>query len=198
MKILIGCEFSGVVRRAFRDMGHDAWSCDILPSEDNSEFHIQRDIRTILNDMWDMAIFFTPCTYLCNSGVRWLHTRPERWELMRQDARLFRECMDADIPKIVNENPIPHKYALTIIGRKYDQIIQPWMFGHPESKQTCLWRKGLPALDETDNVKEYMLTLPKNKQQRNHYMAPSANRGLERSRFLDGVAKAMATQWGST
>jgi hypothetical protein len=194
MKILIGCEESATVREAFNAAGHDAWSCDLLPSRIPGQ-HIQADILTVLDAGWDMAIFHTPCTYLCNSGVCWLHKRPERWELMRKDAVLFKTCMDADIPKIAMENPIPHKYALEIIGRKYDQIIQPWMFGHPESKQTCLWLKGLPLLTETNNVKAEMDALPKNQQQRLHYLPPGPERARERSKTFSGVALAFAAQW---
>jgi len=158
--------------------------------------HIQADILSILTCEWDMAIFFTPCTYLSNSGVRWLHERPERWELMRRDALLFKACMNANIPIIANENPIPHKYALEIIGRKYDQIIQPSMFGHTESKATCLWLKNLQPLIPTNDVTEIMKTLPKREAHRIHHMPPSADRQRKRSETFPGIAEAMAQQWG--
>jgi hypothetical protein len=193
-RILIGCEESAVVREAFKARGWDAWSCDLLPSRIPGQ-HIQADVLTVLDAGWDMAIFHTPCTYLCNSGVCWLSVQPERWDLLQRDALLFKACMDADIPRICNENPIPHKYALEIIGRKYDQIIQPYMFGHPESKQTCLWLKGLPFLVETNNVKDEMDKLPKNKQQRLHYLPPGPERAKERSKTFVGIAQAMAAQW---
>lgn len=206
MRVLVGCEESGVVRYEFERMGWDAWSCDLIPTRDpENKKHIQADILTVLDDDWDMAIFFTPCTFLANSGSKHLYIdgRKEngmylpRWELMRRDAELFKACMNSRIPKVVNENPIPHKYALKIIGRKYDQIIQPWQFGHPESKQTCLWVRGLPLLKPTNDVREEMLKLPKKQAQRIHHMPPSATRQRDRSETLLGIAKAMAEQWGN-
>ena len=187
MRVFIGCEESGTVRDAFARRGHDAWSCDILPSRKPGN-HIQDDVLNHLNDGWDLAIFHTPCTYLSNSGVRWLHERPERWELMRRDALLFKACMDADIPKIANENPIMHKYAVEIIGRRQDQIIQPWMFGHGETKATCLWLKNLPPLMPTDIVE--------GREQRIWKMPPSEHRQRDRSVTFQGIAAAMSEQWG--
>lgn len=197
IRVLVGCEFSGVVRNAFNSIhGVYATSCDLLPAKDGMvDYHYQGDVRDILNDGWDLAIFHTPCTYLCNSGVRWLWGNQERQEAMIRDAELFRDCMNANIPHIANENPIPHKYAVNLIGRKYDQIIQPWMFGHPESKATCLWLKNLPRIKQTNNVKELMKSLPKKESQRTHYMSPSENRQKERSITLSGPAEAFATQW---
>jgi hypothetical protein len=170
-----------------RARGHDAWSCDILPDEKGSPYHLQRDVREVLDDGWDMAIFFTPCTYLCNSGVRWLFERPGRWDLMKRDAELFRDCMNSKIPKKANENPIPHKYALEIIGRKYDQIIQPWMFGHGETKATCLWLQNLEPLKPTNIVT--------GREQRIWKMPPGPKRQYERSRTFPGISNAMAIQW---
>lgn len=189
MKVLLGCEESGVVRDEFTKLGHDAWSCDMLPSRKPGK-HYQCDVREVLDYGWNLAIFFTPCTYLCNSGVRWLHERPERWELMKKDAELFRDCMNSNIPCIVNENPIPHKYALEIIGRRYDQIIQPWQFGHGETKATCLWLKGLSKLIPTNIVdgREHNI----------HKMTPSKFRQRDRSITYLGIAQAMANQWGTT
>lgn len=187
MRVLLGCEESGIVREEFRKLGHDAWSCDLIPSAIDGQ-HYQCDIRDVLGYGWDLAIFFTPCTYLCNSGVRWLHERPERRELMQQDAELFRDCMNSDIPLVANENPIPHKYAVEIIGRKYDQIVQPWQFGHGETKATCLWLKGLPKLEPTDVVE--------GREQRIWRLPPSEDRARERSVTFPGLAKAMAQQWG--
>ena len=189
MKVLVGCEESGVVREAFAKLGHDAWSCDILPSRQAGN-HIQADILSVLDDGWDLAIFHTPCTFLSNSGVRWLHERPERWELMEKDALLFKACMDADIPKIANENPIMHKYAVEIIGRRQDQVIQPWMFGHGETKATCLWLKNLPQLQPTNIVE--------GREQRVWKMPPSEHRQRDRSVTFQGIADAMAEQWGRT
>jgi len=124
MKVLIACEFSGIVRDAFAKKGHDAWSCDLLPTEIPGN-HIQGDVCDILDDGWDMMIAHPPCTYLANSGVRWLHERPERWEKLKEAADFFRTLLNAPIERICIENPIPHKYAIYLIGRKYDQIIQP-------------------------------------------------------------------------
>lgn len=200
MKILIGCEESAIVREAFSKLGHDAWSCDLLPSRIPGK-HIQADILTVLNDGWDLAIFHTPCTYLSNSGVRWLYNRDgsrnqKRWELMERDAWLFKKTMDANIPMKANENPIMHKYAIEIIGRRQDQIIQPYMFGHTESKATCLWLHNLPPLFAINDVREIMKKLPKRETQRIHYLPPSPNRSRERSRTFLGIADAMAQQWG--
>lgn len=191
MRVLIGCEESGVVREAFAALGWDAWSCDLVPSRRPGK-HIQADVLTVLNDGWDLAIFHTPCTFLSNSGVRWLYntdgSRNEaRWELMRRDALLFKATMDADIPYIANENPIMHKYAVAIIGRRQDQVIQPWMFGHPESKATCLWLKQLPKLQPTNIVE--------GRKQRVWRMPPSPTRQRDRSETLAGVAQAIAEQW---
>lgn len=201
MRVLIGCEESATVREAFEKLGHDAWSCDLLPSRIPGK-HIQADILTVLNDGWDLAIFHTPCTYLSNSGVRWLYNKDgsrnlERWELMERDALLFKATMEANIPMKANENPIMHKYAVEIIGRRQDQVIQPSKFGHPESKATCLWLQNLPPLVPTNDVTEIMKSLPKREAQRIHYMPPSPNRQRERSTTFPGIAQAMAQQWGS-
>lgn len=196
MRILIACEYSGKVREAFRALGHDAWSCDLLPADDDSPHHIQGDVLEVIGQGWDMMIAHPPCTYLTNSGVSWLHKRPARWAKLDAGAAFFKALMDADIPRIAIENPIPHKYAVERIGGvKYTQIVQPWMFGHTERKATCLWLKGLPKLAETDNVKEVMLTLPKREQQRLHYLPPSADRWKIRSETFQGIADAMAAQW---
>ena len=211
MKVLVGCEYSGKVREAFRALGHDAWSCDLLPSDDNSPFHYQGDILALLSikGEWDLGIFHPPCTYLTNAGVRWLHEHVQsrngkkpvisgkvRWDYMREGAEFFKKLLNANIPKIAVENPIPHKYAVQIIGRKYDQLVQPWMFGHTERKATCFWLKGLPKLVPTNIVKEQMLLLPKRDQQRLHFLPPSADRWKLRSETFEGIAKAMAEQWG--
>jgi hypothetical protein len=195
MKVLIGCEYSGVVRDAFSAIGHDAISCDLLPTETQG-VHYQGDILDLVNQQWDLAIFHPPCTYLTNAGVSWLHKRPERWTFMREGAEFFSKLLESPIPRIAIENPIPHKYALEIIGRKYDQVIQPWMFGHLERKATCFWLKGLLPLRATDNVREQMLALPKREQQRLHYLPPSPDRWKLRSRTFAGIAQAMAEQWG--
>ena len=196
MRVLVACEYSGKVREAFRSKGHDAWSCDLLPADDASPYHIQGDVLEILNDGWDLLIGHPPCTYLCNSGVSWLHKIPERWDQMREGAEFFKALWDSNIPKIAIENPIMHKYAKEIIGSTQTQLIQPYQFGHPESKATCLWLKGLDPLEETDNVKEVWKSLPKKEAQRLHMLPPSADRWKLRSETYQGIADAMADQWG--
>lgn len=167
-RILIGCECSGRVRDAFAKRGWDAWSCDILPSEMLGQ-HIQDDVLKHLHDGWDMAIFHPPCTRLCNSGVRWLAER-DLWQEMRDGARFFLDCWKsrAFIPKVVCENPIPHCYALDIIGSRYDQIVQPWQFGHGETKATCLRLHGVPKLRPTNIVS--------GREQRLHRIPPGPDR----------------------
>ena len=194
MKVLIACEFSGIVRDAFKAKGHDAWSCDLLPTERQGQ-HIQDDVRNHLKGGWDLMIGHPPCTFLCNSGVSWLYKQPSRMLELSLATQFFYVLWNASIPRICIENPIPHKY-----GRlpKHSHIIQPWMFGHPEQKATCLWLKGLPKLKPTNNVKEQMLKLPDNKRQRLHYLPPSKDRQTIRSRTFQGIANAMAEQWGTT
>lgn len=187
MKVLVACEFSGIVRDAFAAKGHDAWSCDLLPTEKPGN-HIQGDVFEILGNGWDLLIFHWQCTYLCNSGVRWLHERQGRWELMRDSSKKFKRFLDSCIPKIAGENPRPHKYALEIIGQKYNQVIQPWQFGHGETKATCLWLIGLPPLMSTNIVPGRV--------QRVFREPPSKERWKNRSRTYPGIAKAMADQWG--
>ena len=187
MRVLVGCEFSATVGRAFHDRGHDVLTVDLLPTEDSTVPHYQGDLRDVLDDGWDLGIFHPPCTRLANSGVRWLHER-NLWADLDAATDLFRLCLNAPIPRVAVENPVPHKYALERIGRKYDQTIQPWQFGHGETKRTCLWLRGLPLLTQTDVVA--------GRKQRVWRMAPSPERAKERSRFFPGIAAAMATQWG--
>jgi len=196
MRVLIACEYSGKVREAFRKLGHDAWSCDLLPADDNSPYHYQGDIFDIIDQGWDLMIAHPPCTYLTNAGVSWLYRKEGRWEQMRDGAEFFKALLNAPIPKIAVENPIMHKYAVEIIGRRQDQVIQPWMFGHTEQKGTCLWLKGLPLLKPTNNVKEEMMKLTPQQRQRLHYLPPSADRWKIRSETYQGIADAMAEQWG--
>lgn len=204
MKILIACEFSGEVRDAFIARGHDAISCDILPTEKPGP-HYQGDVRDILNDNWDMIIAFPPCTYLANSGVIHLSDKDEmkaliRWDKMI-DACLFFNLFDYDHPcrHICIENPIQHGYARRYI-RKYDQIIQPWQFGHEVQKATCLWLKGLPLLTPTNIVDRGPIYIQKNGKKRGgafHMLMPGGkNQSKNRSRTFPGIAAAMATQWG--
>ena len=197
MKVLIACEYSGRVRDAFIGLGHDAMSCDLLPT-DKPGPHYQGDVFDIINDGWDLMIAHPPCTYLSNSGVCHLHKDTSRWPKMFDGSAFFKELLGAPIKKIAIENPIMHGYAKTLIGGiKQSQIVQPWMFGHTEQKATCLWLKGLPMLKETNNVKDEMLLLPKNERERLHYLPPSPDRWKIRSTTYQGIADAMASQWGS-
>jgi hypothetical protein len=194
MKVLIACEESQVVCIAFRERGHEAYSCDILPcSGGHPEWHIQADIRTLLNDYFDLVIFHPPCTRIANSGVMWLDKR-NLWQDLNDACEFFDLRNHFNSPKVATENPIPHIYAVAQIGF-YNQIIQPYMFGHPERKATCLWLKNLPLLLPTNNVYEQMKQLPKNRAQRIHYLPPSKDRAKLRSKTYQGIADAMAEQW---
>lgn len=182
MKILIACEYSGRVREAFRKLGHDAWSCDLLPSDDNSPYHIQGDVLEILNDGWDMMIAHPPCTHLAVSGARWFKDK----QVEQKEALAFvRQLLDAPIPMMALENPIS---VISSKIRKPDQIIQPWQFGHGETKATCLWLKNLPKLTPTNIVEGRHGAVWK--------MPPSPNRWKLRSITYQGIADAMADQWG--
>jgi hypothetical protein len=192
MKILIACEFSGVVREAFRKRGHDAWSCDIIESEDNSKYHIHGNVLNHLDESWDMMIAHPPCTYLCNSGVSWLHKDQSRWHELDKASQFFKTLLEYNIPKICVENPIPHKYGKL---PKYTQIIQPYQFGEDASKRTCLWLKNLPKLKPTNIIikDRYANQTPSGQNK----LGPSADRWKERSRTYTGIAEAMADQWGN-
>ena len=197
MRVLVACEYSGRVRDAFLRRGHDAMSCDLLPTEAEGP-HYQGDVLDIIEDGWDMMVAHPPCTYLTNAGVSWLHRDEGRWKLLDDGAAFFKALLNAPIQKICVENPIMHKYAKERIGGvKQSQVIQPWMFGHMEQKATCLWLKGLPNLKETNNVKQEMLKLPKNQRERLHYLPPSEDRWKIRSETYKGIAEAMADQWGA-
>jgi hypothetical protein len=181
-------------------LGHDATSCDILPTDVPGK-HYQGDIRDILYEGWDLMVAHPPCTYLTNSGVRWLHdTRPQfanRWNELQDGAEFFKLLLDAPIPMRAIENPKMHKYAVDIIGRRQDQVIQPYEFGHTESKGTGLWLEGLPLLTGTHDVKAEMLALPKRESHKVHYASPGKDRWKERSTTYQGIAIAMATQWSA-
>lgn len=197
MRVLVACEYSGTVRDAFAALGHDAMSCDILPT-DVAGKHYQGNVLDVLNDGWDLMIAHPPCTYLTNAGVTWLHRDPARWGLLDEGAAFFKVLLNANIPRIAVENPIMHKYAKERIGGiQQSQVVQPWMFGHMEQKATCLWLKNLPLLTPTNSVKDEMMKLPKNQRERLHYLPPGPNRWKERSKTFDGIAKAMAAQWGA-
>ena len=196
MKILVACEFSGTVRDAFLKKGHDAISCDILEGDGDGP-HYQGDIRDILYNGWDLIIAHPPCTYLANSGVSWLHKDESRWPKLDEAADFFNLFLNLPNQKICVENPIMHKYAKERIGnRNQSQVVQPWMFGHLEQKATCLWLRGLPLLKETKNVKEEMLALTPAERQKLHWLPPSPTRWKLRSKTYQGIADAMADQWG--
>lgn len=188
MRILVACEYSGKVREAFRKLGHDAWSCDLLPSDDNSPYHIQGDVLEILNDGWDLMVAHPPCTHLAVSGAR--HFREKIADGRQQQALDFVQALlDAPIPKIALENPVS---VISSKIRKPTQYIQPWQFGHGETKKTGLWLKNLPPLIPTNIVS--------GREQRVWKMAPSnkhtAPRWKLRSETYQGIADAMAEQWG--
>ena len=197
LNVLVACEYSGRVREAFAALGHNAMSCDLLPTEIPGN-HYQGDVRDVLYEEWDLMIAHPSCTYLTNAGVKHLHTDPSRWPKLFDAAAFFKELLNAKhIPKRAIENPIMHGYAKTLIGGvQQTQVIQPWMFGHMEQKATCLWLEGLCLLEPTNNVKEEMMLLPKNQRERLHYLPPSPDRWKERSRTYLGIAEAMALQWG--
>ena len=193
MKILIACEESQTVCKAFRVKGHEAYSCDILPcSGGNPEWHIQGDVLNHLEENWDMMIAHPPCTDLAVSGAAWFKEKIADGRQMKA-LRFVRYLLECNISKIALENPVS---VISTKIRKPDQIIHPWMFGHLEQKTTCLWLKNLPPLKETKNVKEEMMKLPKNKRERLHYLSPGENRSIERSKTFQGIADAMADQWG--
>jgi hypothetical protein len=197
MKVLIACEYSGTVRDAFIERGHDAISCDLLPT-DSPGPHYVGDVFDIIGDGFDLMIAHPPCTYLTNSGVSWLYKKPGRWEQLDAGAAFFRRLLESDIPKLAIENPIPHKYAVERIGRKHDQLVQPYMFGHLEQKATCFWLKGLEPLRPTNNVKAETFALPASERQRLHWQPPGPDRWKVRSKTFQGIADAMAEQWGLT
>jgi len=198
MKVVILFEESGTVRDAFIKQGHNAWSVDLLPGRGKHiRKHLQIDALggynwlrlSVFNQHPDLVIAHPPCTYLCNSGVRWLHTQEGRKQKMREAAILFRDVMNLQCECICVENPIMHKYAVEIVGRKQDQLIQPWQYGHGETKATCLWLKGLPLLKPTNIVE--------GREARIHRMPPGKDRSKLRSVTYQGIADAMASQWSA-
>lgn len=214
LRVLIGCEYSGTVRRAFSALGHDAWSCDLLPAADRSNKHLVGDVREFLHMGWDLlAVYHPPCTRLCNSGVRWLSapppgkTREQMWTELDNAAELFSDLWNSDqthgIKRIAVENPVMHKHAKARI-RGYQRFafsFQPWQFGHNEAKRTCIWTKGLPALrPDFETYEAFRLAhgLPEGAEpdQRVFKASPGADRWAERSKFFPGAANAMALQWG--
>ena len=212
-KVLIACEESQAVCKAFRSIGNEAYSCDIQePSGGHPEWHIMQDVIPLLNGRcsfktmdgiehsidgkWDLIISHPPCTRLCNSGQRWLYWGDEEYRLKKKKEQeeavdFFLKFTKADCPRIAIENPV---CVMSTLYRKPDQIINPWQFGNPEQKKTCLWLKNLAILQETDNVYDYMMTLPKKLREKNYWMGRGHSK--ERSKTYPGIAKAMAEQWG--
>ena len=200
MRVLIGCEFSGVVRRAFRLAGHDAWSCDLLDSADGGE-HIVGDVRSVLNDGWDLAIFHPPCTDLAVSGARYFASKGDR---QAHALEFVRQLLAAPIPRVCLENPVS---VISTKIRRPDQIIQPHQFGHPESKTTCLWLVGLPKLVPTAILEptRWAVTPGGRRVARwdnqtlggQNKLGPSDDRWKKRSETYLGIAKAMSQQWGN-
>ena len=194
MKILIGCEESGRVREAFRGVGHDAWSCDLLPCTENpSKYHIQDDLlKVIKSEKWDMIIAFPPCTHLAISGAKWF---PEKIADGRQQAAIdfVQQIWDAECPRIAIENPVGVLSTKSKLG-KASQYIQPYWFGERTRKKTGLWLKGLPKLVPTDMID--ISKVSEKELNKLYYLAPSPTRALERSKTFHGVANAMAQQWG--
>lgn len=195
LRVLIACEFSGTVRDAFAARGHDAWSCDILPTERPGQ-HIVGDVLDVIGGGWDLMVAHPPCTYLANSGAKHLYLGmkkeggpcPYRWARMREGAAFFRALWTAPIPRVAIENPVMMGHAKALIGAEQSQSFQPYEFGHGEVKRTCLWLRGLPKLHPTQIVE--------GREARVHKMAPSPDRWKERSRTFPGIAAAMAEQWG--
>ena len=195
MNVLIACEFSGIVRDTFIKRGHDAVSCDILPSESPGP-HIQGDVTPLLKENWDLIIAHPPCKYLANSGVRWLWNggrkkngiNSKRWDAMEEATLFFKLCLNASSFRVAVENPIIHKYARHLIGREMDFTIQPWEFGHGETKRTCFWTRKLDPLVPSEIVEGRYPSC--------HLESPCPDRWKNRSRTLQGIADAMVDQWG--
>jgi hypothetical protein len=201
VRILIGCETSGMVREVFRARGHEVWSCDLLPSEDISPWHIQGDVRDAIADsQWDMLIVHPECTYICGSGLHW-NDRGRGWEKTDAALGFVRWLLNLPIPKIALENPVG---LISTRVKKATQYIQPWQFGHDASKKTGLWLKGLPPLEPTEivpgrevlSVGKLVRRWANQTDSGQNKLAPSPNRWKERSRTYRGIAEAMAGQWG--
>lgn len=207
MRVLVACERSGVVRRAFEALGHDAWSCDTEAADDNSNRHIRGDVRDHLSDGWDLlAVMHPPCTVLCNSGGRWLYIggkkangrEPVRWAELDEAATFYRHLRDArQIPRRAVENPVMHRHAIERTGRGKTQFVQPWWFGDPFFKSTGLELIGLPPLRPTNRLTPPKAGTPEHKAwSAIHREPPGPERARKRSQTFPGVALAMAMQWG--
>ncbi len=199
MKILIACAFSQIIAEQLILLNHDVITCDWKYDGEKGLPHYKGDVLDILYEPWDMILAFPDCTYLTNSGVRWLHERPERWELMKKAAEFFNLFLNHPCKKKCTENPIQHKYARQLI-KKYDQLIQPFQFGDTMSKATCLWLEGLPRLIPTKVTAEYVYKDHSKQKQRTQDIwlePPGPNKQKNRSRMSQGIANAMAEQWGN-
>ena len=199
MRVLVACEFSGIVREAFKAKGHDAWSCDLLPTEIPGQ-HIKGNVLEILNYGWDLMIGHPPCTYLCVPGAHYLHTRKDRWGKMKEAKIFFEKLLYSKILKKAIENPLPHRYAEL---PKYTQMIYPWQFGHELSKRTCLWLENLPNLIPTDIRENHGARYVRTERQQKLGYGKTSNAKWyagsspkERSKTFQGIANAMAEQWG--
>lgn len=195
MRVLIACEYSGTVREAFRRLGHDAWSCDLLQSDDNSPYHIQGDCTPVIKQGWDIIIMHPPCTALAVSGNAHYGTgmakHNERLNSIQWTIKLFELAKQHAAVGVAMENPVG------VLPIKATQYIQPYMFGHTEQKKTGLWLHGLPPLVETNNVYNVMMLLPRKQRERLHFLSPSLDRWKIRSTTYQGIADAMANQWGA-
>ncbi len=194
MRVLVACEFSGIVRNAFLLRGHDAISCDLEPGwRKPYDRHVVGDVRPLLRQRWDLVIAHPPCTYLCHSGIRWLNDGGRRKKRLK-GCEFFLECLDANSPKVCVENPVMLGGCLDLIGERPTQTVQPYEFGHCETKRTCLWLRGLPKLNPTTNLKGKTADLPKSVSQRMWWGGSRSSR--TRSITYYGIARAMAEQWG--
>ena len=190
MRILVACEYSGIVRDAFAAKGHDAWSCDILETEAPGK-HLKGDVLNFLDMNWDLMVAHPPCTHLSVSGARWFTEGKKPMHLRKKALEFVQKLMDAPIDRICIENPVS---VISSHIREADQLINPYQFGDMEYKRTCLWLKNLPRLKDTDNVLEETKKLPEKESKRIWWL--SSGKGKERSKFYKGIAKAMAEQWG--
>lgn len=205
MHVLIACESSGVERRAFAERGHDVWSCDLLPADDGdpTERHIVGDVGPLLACSWDLVIAHPPCTYLANSGARWLYADdgsrdPQRWAAMADGVEFFRLMFTANSPRLCVENPVQHRHAVEAHGMgRPAQTVQPYQYGHLETKRTAYWLRGLPPLVPTTDLRAQTMALPERERARVHYASPGADRWKVRSVSYPGIAAAMAEQWGA-
>lgn len=198
MRVLVACEFSGIVRDAFADKGHYAVSCDLIPSESSHGHHHVGDVVSLLHEGWDLMIAHPPCQYLCGSGMHWNSRRPERNELTAKALKFVKILWDAPIHSVCLENPIG---ILSTYFNKPSQIIQPFQFGHDASKKTCLWLRNLPLLEPTEYIAPRVVQNGRHRwanqtDSGQNKLAPSEHRSSDRSRTYKGIAQAMANQWG--